>query len=296
MAKKSDFLFSKESSRFFLPWICALMVFIATLVLAGGIATHNSLRLWQKSVAESLTVQIPTYDDTGKSREELVYRDIENALMLLRTTPGVLGAVVLNDEQMQDLMTPWLGEGAVVSQLPLPKLIDVSVDATHPPMLEQLKADLAASVPEAVLDSHRIWLNDLVRFANALLTLIGFVLLLLFMTVAVTVIYTTNASLSIQEYVLSLVHMLGAQDLYITNRYAWHNFKVALGGSLVGCLLALPVMFGVSVFLKSVSGQILQSALLPTQWLYLALIPICVSVLTFLTTFRTVWKYLRRFL
>ena len=32
MAKKSDFLFSKESSRFFLPWICALMVFIASLV------------------------------------------------------------------------------------------------------------------------------------------------------------------------------------------------------------------------------------------------------------------------
>ena len=296
MAKKSDFLFSKESSRFFLPWICALVVFIATLVLAGGIATHNSLKLWQRSVAESLTVQIPTYDNSGKPREELVYRDIENALMLLRTTPGVLGAVVLNDDQMQELMTPWLGEDAVVSQLPLPKLIDVSVDANHPPMLEQLKADLAATVPEALLDSHRIWLGDLIRFANALLTLIVFILILLFITVAITVIYTTNASLSIQEYILSLVHMLGAQDLYITNRYAWHNFKVAFNGSFIGFILALPVMFGVSIFLKSVSGQILQSTLQPTQWFYLALIPASVSMLAFLTTFRTVWKFLRRFL
>ncbi len=296
MAKKSDFLFNKESSRFFLPWICALMVFIATLVLAGGIATHNSLKLWQKSVADSLTVQIPAYDETGRSRGELVYRDIENALMLLRTTPGVLGAIVLNDEQMKELMSPWLGEDAAVSQLPLPKLIDVSVDASHPPMLEQLKADLAASVPGALLDSHRIWLGDLVRFANALLALIGFVLLLLFFTVAITVIYTTNASLSIQEYVLSLVHMLGAQDLYITNRYAWHNFRVALRGSFIGFILALPIMFGVSVFLKSVSGQIFQSSFLPIQWFYLALLPISVALLAFLTTFKTVWKFLRRFL
>ena len=296
MAKKSDFLFNKESSRFFLPWICALMVFIATMVLAGGIATHNSLKLWQKSVAESLTVQIPTYDDKGIPRGELVYRDIENALMLLRTTPGVLGAIVLNDEQMQELMLPWLGSDAQISELPLPKLIDVSVDGNHPPMLEQLKADLAEKVPDALLDSHRIWLGDLVRFANALLTLIGFVLILLFITIAITVIYTTNATLAIQEYILALVHMLGAKDLYITNRYAWHNFKIALYGSLVGFVLAIPVLCGMIIFLKSVSGQILQSSLSPIQWCYLASVPVAVAALTFITTFKTVWKFLRRFL
>ena len=296
MAKKSDFLFSKESSRFFLPWICALMVFIASLVMAGGITVHNSLKLWEKSVAESLTVQIPTYDNEGNAREELVYKDIENALMLLRATPGVLGAVVLNDEQMQDLMVPWLGTDAVISELPLPKLIDVSVDANHPPRLEQLKADLANAVPDAILDSHRIWLGELVRFANAVLTLLCLVLVLLFATVAVTVVYTTNASLSIQEYVLSLVHMLGAKDLYITNRYAWHNFKVAISGSLIGFGLALPVIFGISVFLRSVSSQVLQSSLLPLQWCYLLVVPFGVAILAFITTFKTVLKFLRRFL
>ena len=247
-------------------------------------------------MAESLTVQIPTYDDQGKPRGELVYRDVENALMLLRTTPGVLGAILLNDDQMQDLMRPWLGSDAVISELPLPKLIDVSVDASHPPLLEQLKADLAAQVPEATLDSHRLWLGDLVRFANALLTLIGAILILLFVTIAITVVYTTNATLSIQEYILSLVHMLGAKDLYITNRYAWHNFKVALWGSLIGFVLALPIMFGASLFLKSVSGQIFQSALSPLQWAFLALVPLAVATLTFLTTFKTVWKFLRKFI
>ena len=296
MTKKSDFLFTKESTQIFLPWICGLMVFIATLVLAGGMATHNSLKLWQKGIAESLTVQIPTYNDDGTPRNDLVYRDIENALMLLRTTPGIQGAIVLDDDQMQQLMSPWLGSDAVVSQLPLPKLIDVSVDASNPPSLEQLKVDLNAQVPTAILDSHRIWLAELVKFANALLHLIGFIILLLFITVAIAVVHTTNTALSIQEYILSLVHMLGAKDLYLTNKYAWHNFKTAFIGSIVGFVFALPIMLGVTLFLKAVSGQIFQSSLSSFQWLTLAGIPCAVAILTFVATFHTVWKFLRKFL
>lgn len=296
MSKKSDFLFKKGPSQFFLPWICALMVFIATLVTTGGITIYNSLHLWQKSVAESLTVQIPTYDEAGNARNELVYKDIENALMLLRTTPGILGAVVLNDDQMQELMIPWLGADAAISELPLPKLIDVNVDASHPPLLEQLQADLAEKVPGAVLDSHRIWLNDLVKLANAILSLVAFVLILLFATVMAAIVYITNASLSIQEYELSLVHMLGARDLYVTNRYAWHNFKRALAGSMIGFAVALPILLGIALFLRSISGQILQSGLHPVQWIYLLLIPLSVACLAFLTTFHTVWRFLKKFL
>jgi len=295
MSKKSDFLFNKETSHFFLPWICALMVFITTLVLSGGIATRNSLKLWQKGVAESLTVQIPTYDEEGTFRGDLVYKDIENALMLLRTTPGVLGAIVLDDDQMQELMVPWLGAEVKISELPLPKLIDVSVDANQPPLLEQLKADLGAKVPGAVLDSHRIWLGDLVKFAGALLTLIVLVLILLFVTVAGTVIYVTNASLSIQEYELSLIHMLGAKDFYITHRYAWHNFKIALVGSFIGFGLALPIMLGAVLFLRSIAGQVLQSSFQSTQWLGLISVPFVVALIAFATTFHTVWRFLRRF-
>lgn len=295
MSKQPDFLFKKGTSKFFLPWICALMVFIATLATTGGMTAYNSLQLWQKSVAESLTVQIPTYDEDGNARNELVYKDIENTLMLLRTTPGVLGAMVLNEDQMQELMVPWLGTDVAVSELPLPKLIDVNVDASNPPLLEQLKADLADKVPGAILDSHRIWLGDLVRLANALLGLVCFILTLMFITIAIAIIYITNASLSIQEYELSLVHMLGAQDLYITRHYAWHNFKSALIGSIIGLLIALPILLGVAVFFRSVSDQVLQNGLQPIQWISLLLLPFSVACLAFITTFQTVWKFLKRF-
>ena len=196
---------------------------------------------------------------------------------------------------MQELMVPWLGADANLSELPLPKLIDVNVDAAHPPLLEQLKADLADKVPGAVLDSHRIWLGDLVKLANAILSLIIFILVLLFVTATVAIIYITNASLSIQEYELSLVHMLGAQDFYITIHYAWHNFKRALTGSLIGFAIAIPIILGVALFLRSISTQIFQSGLAPTQWVSLLLIPLLTAILAFVTTFQTVWRFLKRF-
>ena len=296
MAQKSDFLFDHKASHFFLPWICGLMVFIATLIVAGGISVHNSLNLWQKGIAESLTIQIPTYNPDGSPRNEAVYQDIETTMMITRTTPGVQGAVVLDDEQMQQLMTPWLGPDAVVSQLPLPKLIDVSVDSRNPPSLEQLKQDLNAQVPTAVLDSHRIWLSELINFSNALLHLIGFILILLFATTVITVVYTTKTALTIQEYALSLVHMLGAKDWYIMHKYAWHHFKSAFGGSMIGFILALPIILGITLFLRAVSGQIFQSSLTTSQWILLLFIPLSTALLAFLTTFHTVWKFLRKFL
>ena len=181
----------------------------------------------------SYPVQIPTYDAQGSARGDLVFRDLEQALTVLRTTPGVTGATILNDAEMAELMSPWLGTDVVVNQLPLPKLIDVTIDTDNPPFLDQLKLDLAAVVPEAILDSHRIWLDDLIKLANGLLNLIGFVLLMLLATISLTVIYTTKSSLSIQKPIISLVHMMGARDWYITSRYASHSFKYAFIGSII---------------------------------------------------------------
>ena len=296
MTKKSEFLFSKSSTRFFLPWMCALMVFIATLISAGGIVISNSLASWQRGVSSSLTVQIPTYDEQGMPRGDAVAQDLEQALSLLRTTPGIIGATILNDAEMAELMSPWLGTDAAISELPLPKLIDVTVDAARKPDLEQLKASLSTTVPSAILDSHRIWLDDLITLSNGVLDLIAFVLLMLLATVAITVIYTTKSSLSIQRSIISLVHMMGAKDLYITLKYSVYSFKYAFWGSAIGFALAVPVMLGLVVFLKSVSTFMLQASLSHTEWLALLSIPFGMAVLAFCTTFYTVQRYLKKFL
>ena len=296
MRKKNDFLFTKDATRFYFPWMCWLMVFIGTFICGGGILIYNSLTSWQRGVSESLTVQINTYDEEGRERGELVIQDVEKALSILRTTPGVIGASVLSEAQMNDLMAPWVGADVAVTSLPVPKLIDVAIDADNPPFLEQLKADLSAHVPSATMDSHRIWLSELVKLSNHILKLIIFVLILLATTTGFTVAYTTRSTLKIHEGVIKLVHMMGAKDLFITNKYALLNAQYALMGGMMGTITAIPLLWVIILFFKNTSDTIFQTQFSSIQWGILAGIPITVAILAFIVTFKTVLSYLRRFL
>ena len=296
MAKNNTFLFANDSTRFYFPWICLLMVFIGTLLCGSGLFVYNSLNRWQQGVSESLTVQINTYDEAGNFREDAIPVDVEKTLSILRTTPGVKEATVLNDIQMSDLMAPWIGADVNISDLPLPKLIDVAIDPDTPPFLERLKMDLSIQVPNASIDSHRIWLTQLVRLSYKILQIIAVVLLLLLFTVVFTVAYTTRASLKIQEPVIRLVHMMGAKDLYITNQYAWRTLKRAFIGGFIGFILASPILLGLMYCFKDMSDTIFATNLSMEQWLYLAIAPIAISLVAFLTTFKTVLGYLKRFI
>ncbi len=297
MKKSADIPFSSDSSKFFIPWLSMFMVFIATLILSVAIVVYSSVQSWTDNISGSLTVQIPTYTEKGESREEKITTDIEMALTLLRSSDGITGASLLSDDQVSTLMEPWIGQSNSMMELPLPKIIDVNVDSKNFPNIAQLKADLYEQVPEAILDSHRAALDELVLFFENMVNLIAFILILILITTAISVIYVTKSSLSVHEKVIELIHMMGASDFYITIQFAMRSFKLTLVGSLVGFILALPIMALFNYFLSQMNGSfVLESNLGILQWGLLACVPLLTSVLSFLTAYRTVSKSLKQIL
>lgn len=295
--KQTNIFFATDASRLFLPWMSMLMSFIAVLMLAGGMVAYGAITDWQRVVSGALTVQIPAYTDSGDPRGDVVAQEIETTLTILRSSAGVKGATVLSDSQMADLMAPWLGSGASLSELPLPKLIDVSVDTENYPNVSQLKTDLAMQVPSAVLDSHRLQLTPLLRLSGGVIKLIGFILILLALTASFTVIYTTRTGLAAHEHIIALTHMMGANDTFVISQYAIRNFVMTIAGGLFGVLLALPIMAGVSFLIKGATLDFLIGPTLGlTQWGILFCVPVLLAVLAFITTWKSVADYLKRFL
>ena len=295
--KKNDIFFTTDSNRLFLPWMSMLMGFIAVLILAAGMTSYDSITNWQRIVSGSLTVQIPTHTEEGEARGEVVSRDIETTLTILRSSVGIQGATVLSDAQVTDLMTPWLGEDVVISELPLPKLIDVTIDSQTAPDIAQIKADLNAQVPLAVLDSHRLRLEPLLKLSSGGIKLIGFIFILLMITASITVIYATKTSLSAHEHIISLIHMMGSNDIFITHKYAVRNFMLTFMGAFFGFLLTLPIMAGVSFLINGATLEFIWNPSLSLfQWGCLMAIPLGLAILAFITTFKTVSDYLKRFL
>lgn len=295
MKKRADIPFSSDSSKFFIPWLSMFMVFIATLILSVAIVVYSSVQSWTDNISGSLTVQIPTYTEKGISREEKISTDIEMTLTLLRSSDGITGASLLTDEQVSELMEPWIGHSESITELPLPKIIDVNVDSKNFPNIAQLKADLYEQVPEAILDSHRAALDELVLFFENMVNLIAFILILILITTAISVIYVTKSSLSVHEKVIELIHMMGASDFYITIQFAMRSFKLTLIGSVVGFIFALPIMVLFNYFLSQMHGSfVLESNLNVVEWLILASVPLLTSILSFLTAYRTVTKTLKQ--
>lgn len=295
MRRTCDIPFSKDSSGLFLPWISMLMIFIASLTIAGGLTAYRGLSNWNNDVSGAMTVQIPTTDDKGNPIGDLVNEQIEKALTVLRTSPGVMGAKVLDAEQMNRLMMPWVGENADIAGLPLPKVIDVTIDPQNPPILNQLSQELTDQVPSAVLDTHRIWLDNLIAMANGFMKLTVFILALLILTTAFTVIYSSRTGLGVHKKVIRLIHMMGANDLYIAWQYAYRVFKLTLLGGLFGLLLSMPIIFGVGYFFQTLGGHF-DISMHPVDIGILVSLPILFAVLAFMTTLQTVLKSLKRML
>lgn len=293
--KRADIPFSSDSSRFFVPWFSMIMVFISTLIFCVALLIYTSLNNWTKDISGSLTVQIPTYDLNGKARTDMIDNDIEMTLTLLRSSDGVTGATLLENDQMEELMAPWFGQNVAINELPLPRIIDVTTDPDHYPDLTQLKADLSEQVPSAIIDSHRAMLNEMISFFDNIIRLIAIVLFLLIFTSAVSIIFVTKSSLAVHQKVVELIHMMGASDFYITIQFATRSFKLAFLGSFLGFCFALPIIFVFQYYLSNMStGFVLNNLLTPQQWLLLVAVPLSASILSFLTAYLTANAHLKQ--
>src|SRR4249920_3899809 len=92
-----------------LPFLVAAMAFLAALALAGWVGAAALARHWQQGAGSALTVQVPRPQELaaqgGGSR-------LDRVLTLLTGTPGIAAARALTDEELGELLRPWLGSGA----------------------------------------------------------------------------------------------------------------------------------------------------------------------------------------
>ena len=89
------------------------------VTLAGVLSINSMLNAWNNSILGSLTIQIMPVNNANqeKAREETLLQQ-DKVLEFLKTLPEVEKARALNDNQLQQLLQPWLGDGIDISSLP----------------------------------------------------------------------------------------------------------------------------------------------------------------------------------
>ena len=281
-----------------LPFLVAAMAFLAALALAGWVGAASLGRHWQQGAGAALTVQVP------QPRAPAVQGGgtrLDRTVALLAATPGVGSAHVLSDEELGELLRPWLGSGAERLALPLPAVIAVRLADTGL-ATDRLARRLDEVAPGTLVEGHGVWIRRLSALARSMQACSGLALLLVAAVAAAVIAVATRAGLVARREAIEIVHGLGATDGYIAARFAGRATLLAATGGIAGALLALPVLLALATLAAPFAGNTsditsaadVLGALPDALWLTVPGMPAAAAAIGFVTAQVTVRRWLRR--
>src|ERR1700733_11984260 len=221
-----------------LPFLVAAMAFLAALALAGWFGTAALSRHWQQGAGSSLTVQVPRATEPSARGDQTRQAAV---LALLIGTPGVASAHALSDQELGDLLRPWLGQGTEQLAIPVPAVVAVRLNNAAAD-LDPLSHRLGEAAPGTLVEDHGVWIRRLAVLARSLQACAALALVMVAGVATAVIAVATRAGLSTRRETIEIVHGLGATDRYIAVRFAGRATLLAAVGAAAGAVAALPIL------------------------------------------------------
>jgi cell division transport system permease protein len=292
MARRRDLPLERDGTGRFLPWLIALMVYLACLALAGAIMLNEASGRWQSGLTGTMTAQIPAAD-SGKSDDHPA--TIAAVLDVLKNTPGIRDAQPLTTDSVIALIEPWLGKGNVASDLPIPVLIDIQLEENATFDTVALAIQLEQVAPGTRLDDHEIWITRMLRLSQTIGAVAMTIVILIGIAAAATVVFATRTGLAVHQGAIEVLHIIGARDTYIARQFQVRAMSLALRGGLLGLILATMTLALLAGIAGNLEGPLLPHlAVTPSLWGGLAALPLAAALIATLTARITVVRTLSR--
>ncbi|WP_414717698.1 cell division protein FtsX, partial [Sulfitobacter sp. UBA1132] len=252
---------------------------------------------WSGQIEGSLSIQVPPTELANRSpaeREAALQGTVDSIIEQVSTLPGIARIEELSPDTMAALLEPWLGPDEVISELPIPRIIEVTPETGF--NFDALESRLGVIAPEAVLDDHRIWIERIADVAFSVELALALLIVVLFGATMLSVVFATRSGLSIHHRIIELLHLIGAQDGYIASQFGRHNRRLAFFGALIGLLIALPVSALIGWLGLRAGWPVPSLVLSPTFIGLIVAIPFIVALVAGITANRTVLRVLHRML
>jgi cell division transport system permease protein len=274
-----------------MPWVIAIMMFLTALAAAGGIALSTAARDVTGAIAQRITVQI--VEANPDAREAQARR----AIAELERLSGVTRVERVPDAEIDALLEPWLGAGAVEEGIPVPTLIDVDLTPQAHTRIEAIGAFVRRVAPSARIDDHAQFLAPLAGLIGSLTWLaLGLVLLTAGATAA-TVILAARSALNTHKATIDVLHLMGATDVQIARLFQRRIALDALFGGAVGLIAAVLVVVLLGQRIGAVGSELVGAVRMPwAGWLVLAALPLAGALVATVVARVTVIGALRRML
>ena len=263
-----DLPLRQSAASRFLPWTIGGLLYLAVVALAVAAIADEALRGYGMH-SKMVTVTLPAFDDAGVGKQE-----IARAMSILRKAPGVISAIPVPVAEVAALVEPWMGDLEAERDLPLPRLIDVTLDPRIQVDLAALEQQLAQVVEGATVGAEVSARDPAERLAVFLRAwgVGGGVTALLVMLALVGLI--TQVSLRMIADSVELLRCMGASDRYLARQFESHALLSSILGGLVGLVLALLTVLGILYTSDRMQlAEAIEPQLSSMDWLLLACVP-----------------------
>lgn len=218
--------------------VIIIMSFLACLTIGAVSMIRSTASSWASQISREITIQIKPDDKIDMEKALVQARDL--ALSFVGTRDGQ----IMDKEATSRLLEPWLGSGLDIDELPVPRLVVITIDDRNPPDFTAMRAELERKIPQAYLDDHRTWVDRLVSMARTTVFIGSGVLGLVFFAMVLTVIFATRGALAGNRHIVEVLHFVGAESSFVAQEFQKHFLMVSLKGSLAGAFLAAAMFTG----------------------------------------------------
>lgn len=278
-----------------LVFVIAIMTFLSCLTLGAVTLVRDTANVWQTQISREATIQIRPDDGLDMDAS------LAAAARVAGGFSGVRSTTIVDRAATARLLEPWLGSGLDIDDLPVPRLVIVTIDEANPPDFAAIRQAVRAEVPNASLDDHRNWVDRLVSMARTTV-LIGLAVLALMLSATVlTVIFATRGAMAGNGQIIEVLHFVGAEAGFIAGEFRRHFLLTGIKGAAAGGLGAIAVflLFGWWSSRNLATPQADQATALfgnfaigATGYVGVGVVVLVVAALTAATSHATVVKHL----
>ncbi len=285
---RPDIPLSRDEASRFLPWIIALMVYLAALTLTGSFTLHHTVMAGHNAQVASFSVDLPHMNDKASETAQ-------KALTLMQNTQGVAEATLVSAGHIKEMVEPWLGKSGALETLPLPMIIEAKIAPGAAVDFTELKMKLGVLAPGSDIDDHKLWIAQFSGFVHLVQWVLLAIALFIIAATAAVVIFACKTSLKIHKGTVSLLHRLGAFDSYIAKQFQQHAALLALKGAFVGSGFAAGTLLILHLMARHIDSPLFPSIALTLQhWGILFALPLLMSALALVSARSSVLATLKK--
>ena len=215
--------------------VIAIMTFLSCVTFGAVTLVRDTASVWENQISREATIQIKPADGI----------DMEIALAtaagIAAEFDGVSGTRIIDRAATTRLLEPWLGAGFDIGQLPVPRLVIVTIDENSPPDFAAMRKEISTAVPSATLDDHRTWVDRLVAMAHTTVTIGIAVLALMLSATVMTVVFATRGAMAGNGHIIEVLHFVGAEAQFIARQFRTRFLLTGMKGAAAGGVAAIVV-------------------------------------------------------